>query len=75
MEGTALVVSNPDPPETTNLKATLGIDDDDFDGEDNYGLYLLNLAADGAPKVPTKIDSIKYDTVLKPSIGKVNPKW
>ena len=57
MEGTA--------PETGNLHATLGIEDDDFSGEDNYGLAFLNLATDGSPKVPTKIDSINYDTVFK----------
>ena len=56
MEGTA--------PETGNLHATLGIEDDEFSGEDNYGLAFLNLTADGAPEVPTKIDSIYYDTVL-----------
>ena len=67
MEGTA--------PETGNLHATLGIEDDDFSGEDNYGLAFLNLAADGAPEVPTNIDSINYDTVFKQSGGKVNPTW
>ena len=61
--------------ETRNLHATLGVEEKDFSGEDNYGLAFLNLAADGAPKVPTKIDSIKYDTVSKQSRGKVNPTW
>ena len=67
MEGTT--------PETGNTHATLGIDYDNFSGEDDYGLAFLNLAADGAPEVPTKIDSIDYDTVLKQSRGKVNPTW
>ena len=67
VEGTA--------PETGNLHATLGIEDNDFAGEDNYGLTFLNLAADGAPEVSTKIDSINYDTVFKQSGGKVNPIW
>ena len=59
----APVVEGTDP-ETGNLHATLGIEDDNFSGEDNYGLAFLNLAADGAPKFPTKIDSINYDTVF-----------
>ena len=67
VEGTA--------PETENLHTTLGIEDDDFAGEDNYGLAFLNLAADGAPKVPTGIDSINYDTVFKQSGGKLNTTW
>ena len=67
VEGTA--------PETGNLHATLGIEDDDFSGEDNYGLALLNLAADDAPEVSTNIDSINYDTVFKHSGGKVNTTW
>ena len=67
MEGTAL--------ETGNIHATLGIEDDEFSGEDNYSLDFLNLTADGAPKVPTRIDSINYDTVFKQSGGKVNPTW
>ena len=75
MEGTALVVANPVPPETVNLHATLGIEDDGFSGEDNYGLDFLNIATDGAPEVPTNIYSINYDTVLKQSGGKVNPTW
>ena len=75
MEGTALVVATPVPPETGNIYATLGIEDDNFSGEDNYGLSFLNLAADGAPEVTTKIDSINYDTFLKNSGGKVNPIW
>ena len=67
MEGTA--------PETGNLHATLGIEDDEFYGEDNYDLAFLNLAADGTPEVPTTIDSINYDTVFRQSGGKVNPTW
>ena len=67
MEGTA--------PETGNLHTTLGIEDDDFSGEDNYGLDFLNLDADGVPEVPTKINSINYATVLKQSWGKVNTTW
>ena len=62
-------------PETGNLHATLGIEDDNFAGEDNYGLVFLNLPADSAPKVPTGIDSINYDTVFKQSGGKVNSTW
>ena len=62
-------------PETGNLHATLGIEDDNFAGEDNYGLAFLNLAADGAPKVPTNIYSINSDTVFKQSLVKVNPTW
>ena len=65
MEGTA--------PETINLHATLGIEDEIFSVEDNYGLAFLNLAADGAPEVPTKIDSINYDIVFKQSRGNLNP--
>ena len=49
MEGSALVVANQVSPETGNIHATLGIAEDDFAGEDNHGLELLNLAADGAP--------------------------
>ena len=67
MEGTA--------PETRNLHATIFIEDNDFSGEDNKGLAFLKLAADCAPKIPTKIDSIKYDTVFKQSGVKVNPAW
>ena len=67
MEGTS--------PETKNLYATIGIEDDNFSGEDNYGLAFLNLADDGAPEVPTNIDSIDYDTFFKQSGGKVNPTW
>ena len=63
--GTALVVATPVPPETRNIHATLGIEDNDFSGEDKYGLAFLNLATDGSPEVPTKIDSINYDTVFK----------
>ena len=62
-------------PETGNLHATLGIEDNNFSGEDNYGLAFLNLAADGTPEVPTKIDSINYDKVFKHSGGKVNHTW
>ena len=62
-------------PEIVNLHATLGIEDNNFSGEDNYGLAFLNLAADGAPKVPPKIYSINYDTVFKQSGGKVNSTW
>ena len=62
-------------PETGNLYATLGIEDEDFSGEDNYGLAFLNLAADGAPEVPTKIDSINYETVFKQYGDNVNPTW
>ena len=62
-------------PETGNLHATLGIEDDNFSGEDNYGLDFLNLAADSVPEVPTKIDPIYYDTVFKQSGGKVNATW
>ena len=62
-------------PETGNLHATLGIEDDEFSGEDKYCLAFLNLTADGAPEAPTKIDSINYDTVLKQSGSKVNPTW
>ena len=62
-------------PETGNLHATLGIEDDNFSGEDNFGLDFLNLSANGAPKGPTKIDSINYDTVFKQSVGKINPTW
>ena len=65
MEGTA--------PDNGNIHATLGIEDNNFPGEDNYGLVFLNLVDDGPPKVPTKIDSIKYDTVLKQSGGKITP--
>ena len=75
LELTALVVATTVPPETRNLHATLGIEDDDFSGEDNYGLALLNIAADSDPKVATKIDSIKYDTVFKKYGGKVNLTW
>ena len=67
VEGTA--------PETGNIHANLGIEDDDFSGEDNYDLDFLNLAADSFPEVPTKIDPINYDTVFKQSGGKVNPTW
>ena len=67
MEGTV--------PETGNLHATLGIEDNKFSGEDNYGLAFLNITDDGAPEVPTKIDSINYDTVFKQSGGKLNPTW
>ena len=35
----------------------------------------MNIAAGGAPKVPTNIDSINYDTVFKQSGGKVNSTW
>ena len=52
-------------PDTGNLHATIGIEDDDVAGEYNYGPDFLNLADDGAPEVLTKIDSINYDTVLK----------
>ena len=62
-------------PETGNLHATLGIENKDFSDEDNYGLAFLNLAADGSPEVPTKINSTNYDTVFKKSGGKVNPTW
>ena len=62
-------------PETGNIHATLGIEDDNFSGEDNYGIAFLNLAADSALKVPTKIDSINYDTDFKQSGGKVNITW
>ena len=62
-------------PETGNLHATLGIEDDNFAGEDNYGLAFLNLAAGGAPKVPTNIYSINSDIVFKQSLVKVNPTW
>ena len=62
-------------PETGNIHATLGIEENNFSGKDNYGLAFLNLAADGAPKVPTNIDSINYDTVFKQSGVKVNPTW
>ena len=67
VEGTA--------PQTVNIHSALGIQDDNFAGEDDYGLAFLNLAADGAPEVPTKIDSINYDTVFKQSRGKVNTTW
>ena len=67
MEGTA--------PRTGNLHSNLGIEYDKFSGEDNYGLAFLNLAADSAPEVPTKINSINYDTVFLKSGGKVNPTW
>ena len=67
MEGTA--------PDNGNIHATLGIEDNNFPGEDNYGLVFLNLVDDGPPKVPTNIDSINYDTVLKQSGGKINPTW
>ena len=62
-------------PETGNIHATPGIEDEDFSGEDNYGIVFLNLAADDAPEVPSKIDSTNYDTVFKQSGGKVNPTW
>ena len=48
VEVTYIVVATPVPPETGNLHATLGIEYDDFFGEDNYGLDFLNLAADGS---------------------------
>ena len=67
MEGTA--------PETVNLHATLGIEGEDFSDENNYGLAFPNIYVGGAPKVPTNIDSIKYDTVFKKSGGKVNTTW
>ena len=67
MEGTS--------PKTGNIHATLCIEDDDFSGEDKYGLDFLNLAADSSPEVQTNIYSIKYDTVFKNSGGKVNPTW
>ena len=70
----APVVEGTDP-ETGNLHATLGIEDDNFSGEDKYALAFLNLSADSAPEVPTKIDSINNDTVFKQSVGKVNPTW
>ena len=62
-------------PETGNIHATLGIEDDDFSGKDNYVIAFLNLAADGALEVPTNIDSINYDTYFKQSGGKVNITW
>ena len=62
-------------PETRNLHATLGIEDDEFSGEDKYGLAFLNIASEGDPEVPTKIDSINYDTFFKQSGVKVNPTW
>ena len=52
-------------PETVNLHATIGIEGDNFSGEDNNGLDFPNLAADDAPEIPTNIDSINYETVLK----------
>ena len=51
--------------ETVNIYDTLGIEDDNFAGEDNYGLAFLNLATDGTSEVPTNIYSINYDTVFK----------
>ena len=75
VEGTALVVAHTVPPETGNLHATLGIENDNFSGEDSYGLAFLDIGADGAPRVPNKIDSIKYDTFLKQSGGKLNTTW
>ena len=62
-------------PDSGNIHATIGIEDDNFSDEDNYGLAFLNLAADGALKVPSKIDSTNYDTVFKQSGGKVNSTW
>ena len=57
-------------PDTRNLHATLGIEDNEFTGEDKHGLAFLNLSADGAPEVPINIDSIDYDTVFKHSGGR-----
>ena len=65
MEGTA--------PENGHLHATICIEDDNFYDEDNCGQAFLNLSADGAPEVPTKIDSINYDTGFNQSGGKVIP--
>ena len=61
--------------DTRNLHATIVIEDKDFSGEDNYGIALLNLAADGEPEVPTTIYSINYGSVFKQYGGKVNPTW
>ena len=72
MERTTIIVATPVTPETGNLHATIGIEDDNFDGEDNYGLAFPNIAADGAPEVPINIDSINHNTVLKQYRGKVN---
>ena len=75
VEGTAIVLAIPVTSETGYIHATLVVEDDDFSSEDKFGIAFVNLAADGAPEVPTKIHSINYDIVLKQSGGKVNPTW